>query len=53
MIIMLICTIGPGLDAPELVEELCLGGTLQLLNQTSAVRRNLKLISILFCWSEG
>jgi hypothetical protein len=40
-VIKLAFSIGPGLDAPELVEELCLGGALQLLYQASAVRRNL------------
>ena len=39
-------TIGPGLDAPELVQELGLGGALQLLYQASAVRRNLKFVLI-------
>ena len=35
-------TIGPGLDAPELVKELCLGRAFQLLDQASTVGRNLK-----------
>ena len=46
-------TIGPGLDAPELVKELCLGGTLQLLYQAPAVRRNLKFVFFSFSFFEG
>ena len=41
-------TIGPGLDAPELVKELCLGGTLQLLYQAPAVCRNRKFVFFFF-----
>ena len=43
-------TIGPGLNAPELVEELCLSGTLQFLDKTSAIRRDLKFVLVRFLW---
>ena len=36
-------TISPSLDASELLEKLCLCGTLQLLDQASAVRGNLNI----------